>query len=575
MYTKMNSPTQGSPLSMLREAPKFGPRRRSVRHRVHSPAYASFDDTAGGMVLDLTEIIDLSEAGMLIKAAAPLVPDRSLNFVLDLSETKTYINASGHVVWSDDAGRAGIQFSGMPDYARRRLKEWLFVNALSAFAKGTAKAAIAVREEPEVSVSPGSELQYIAPDHRDEFDEPYFATAVTPSVPTELVADASTLNAIQRRVDELGSDLDTILRVLVENAQSLTRAAGAAIALGEGREMVCRASSGEAPPVGARLHIGFGFSGECVRTAKLLRCDDTYTDPVVDRQSCEQLGIRSMVAAPILADARVTGLLEVFSSQPFAFGESDSAALHRLAEIISRSVRRPQPTMAPWPAPVPEQISTPPSYSSAGEADAIPLAGEFGHLHDDEVTSEVAASFTRNRSMLMALAVTLLIAIIAGVGSWMLRSRRPEPNDQPAPQSQVSPPVTNWKAISQPMTFDELKKRATAGDPMAEYAVGARYAQGEEVKKDYTEAVRWFNKAAEHGHIGAQTALGAYYWAGRGVGQDLSKAYYWSALARAGGDETAKYRVATLASRMSRSQVQDAQQHVDEWLRQHQPSPQR
>ena len=60
--------------------------------------------------------------------------------------------------------------------------------------------------------------------------------------------------------------------------------------------------------------------------------------------------------------------------------------------------------------------------------------------------------------------------------------------------------------------------------------------------------------------------MGAYYWAGRGVPQDLTKAYYWSVLAQAGGDQASKYRVAVLASRMSRSQVLAAQQQANDWL---------
>ena len=68
----------------------------------------------------------------------------------------------------------------------------------------------------------------------------------------------------------------------------------------------------------------------------------------------------------------------------------------------------------------------------------------------------------------------------------------------------------------------------------------------------------------------SQATLGAYYWAGRGVPQDLTKAYFWSILAQAGGDQASKYRVAVLASRMSRSQVLAAQQQANDWLRNHQ-----
>ena len=99
--------------------------------------------------------------------------------------------------------------------------------------------------------------------------------------------------------------------------------------------------------------------------------------------------------------------------------------------------------------------------------------------------------------------------------------------------------------------------------------MGARYATGEEVKQDYTEAVRWFALAADQGHVLAQATLGAYYWAGRGVAPDLTKAYFWSALAQAGGDQASKYRVAVLTSRMGRAEILAAQQQANDWLRNH------
>src|SRR5271166_1995729 len=71
------------------------------------------------------------------------------------------------------------------------------------------------------------------------------------------------LAAVQREVESLGPDLVAALQLIVSRAQTLVRASGAAIALSaENRAvMVCRASSGEdAPPVGAELQIGSGFS---------------------------------------------------------------------------------------------------------------------------------------------------------------------------------------------------------------------------------------------------------------------------------------------------------------------------
>ena len=124
---------------------------------------------------------------------------------------------------------------------------------------------------------------------------------------------------MQREAESLGSDLEAVLSLIASRSQSLLRASGAAIALAgkDAGTMICRASAGpSAPPVGAALQVGSGFSGECVRTGKMLRCDDTETDERVDRESCRALGIRSMLAAPMRLGEKVIGLLEVFSARP-------------------------------------------------------------------------------------------------------------------------------------------------------------------------------------------------------------------------------------------------------------------
>jgi len=139
---------------------------------------------------------------------------------------------------------------------------------------------------------------------------------------------------------------------------------------------------------------------------------------------------------------------------------------------------------------------------------------------------------------------------------------------QPPEKVLASPPAPTANASG---GLEGIRKLAEQGDATAQFSVGARYATGEEVPQDYSEAIRWFSMAAEQGHIAAQATLGAYYWVGRGVpAPDLVKAYFWSVLAQAGGDEASKYRVALLASRMSHAQIAAAQQQANEWIKEHQ-----
>ena len=122
-----------------------------------------------------------------------------------------------------------------------------------------------------------------------------------------------------------------------------------------GDEMTCRASAGEdAPGVGARLRMGSGFTGECVREGRPLRCDDSETDTRVDRDRCRKLGIRSIVAVPLKNNESVLGIIEIFSPRTKAFTESHMAKLHGLAERVTSAVedaKNPSPGMPDVSAP--------------------------------------------------------------------------------------------------------------------------------------------------------------------------------------------------------------------------------
>ncbi len=129
--------------------------------------------------------------------------------------------------------------------------------------------------------------------------------------------------------------LDEVLQLVAERAVAITGADGLAIALAENNEIVLRAAAGAVrPDVGARIDRDSAFSGASFRTAQIVMCDDTETDPRVNLDACRKLGARSMVAVPLCGRRRVIGLLEAFSAWPFAFNESDIRNLSLLAELV-------------------------------------------------------------------------------------------------------------------------------------------------------------------------------------------------------------------------------------------------
>jgi putative methionine-R-sulfoxide reductase with GAF domain len=172
-------------------------------------------------------------------------------------------------------------------------------------------------------------------------------------------------------------DLTATLQLLAERAQYITGATGTAIALRDHEEMVCRASAGSsAPEVGAQLQVNSGLSGESVRTRQTLRCDDAATDTRVNRESCEALGIRSVVVMPLLRGDEVIGVFELFSDQANVFETRDLAALERMGAMVHTALEHSAAALGLEPLP-PDQRTHPSVPASGNGHRAEILDGTF------------------------------------------------------------------------------------------------------------------------------------------------------------------------------------------------------
>jgi len=374
-----------------------GERRRTVRQKLHTPVYVTFNGPHSGMVVDLSELLDLHENGFAVQTAIPsgtsgndrLEVNRAVTLCLDLPETKKFVHGSGQVVWTDDSGRAGIRFSFLPDASRLILKEWLFANLLIASTNHAARVEQRARRQqeesaaselpPEESPSPNLPAYFRGEDERARpsatslpvtMPEPTPASAPMPEAtlmsapapaPNGMAAALSdraellsALDAVRRQIREIEAreieargiaavdvpavaDADPILRLITERAMTLTGASGAALALLTDHRMLCRARAGDpAPPLGSQVDVAAGLSGACIRTGLLVTCEDAETDPRVDPEVCRMLGIGSFMAAPIFTDFRVAGLLEIFSPYPRSFTRIHEKILERLVELVPK-----------------------------------------------------------------------------------------------------------------------------------------------------------------------------------------------------------------------------------------------
>src|SRR5207244_13407516 len=94
------------------------------------------------------------------------------------------------------------------------------------------------------------------------------------------------------------------------------------------------------PSLGAQLSINSGLSGDCVRTGKTLRCDDTEKDYLADPDACRRMGLRSIVAVPLNGPRGSIGILEVFSNRPSAFSDEHVKIRARLAGMADAPASR-------------------------------------------------------------------------------------------------------------------------------------------------------------------------------------------------------------------------------------------
>jgi N-acetylmuramoyl-L-alanine amidase len=250
--------------------------------------------------------------------------------------------------------------------------------------------------------------------------------------------------------------LDEVLQLVAERALTLTGSDGVAIALAEGNAIVCRASAGTiAPEAGARLDPRSGFSGACLRTGGIVRCDDSENDPRVNVEVCRRLGTRSIVAVPIASVHGTIGLLEAFSAEAYGFNDSDVRSLNLLAELILAAMKPEEENRL---AEISQRVvagdlaeAPPQTVPNAGAATPATVSGKNEKPALDE--SAVAVPDTppaifreyeegqKSRSALALVLLLVALAVGLGAGLWWKFRRPVPPSQRPPASAPISAPL--------------------------------------------------------------------------------------------------------------------------------------
>jgi len=299
-------------LNSLRNA-AAKPSGRRVHHR------RKFDSSQITVDLGFTRatLNDLSESGMAVRTSGPLRLAPGEQLQISLPDIKRPVEATCQLAWTAPSGISGLRFLVLAQGSQRSIREWL-----------TCEEPCQQSWRTETST------------HAQVMNVP--APTLPPATPTSLAPPTPVAVALVDipPVRTPSFDLSHGLQMIVELVQLLTHADGAALALRDKDQMVCRATIGSAPGIGAVVRSDSGLSGECMRTGLTVRTDDTSSDQRVDAEACRILNVGSIAVTPIFRDDSTHGILEILGRRPNTFSHVDIALLPQMAALVARLVSR-------------------------------------------------------------------------------------------------------------------------------------------------------------------------------------------------------------------------------------------
>lgn len=106
-------------------ASRAAERRQGVRLEIESLVYVS--KMADGVPI----VLNLSVSGMAIQAMEVLERGALLEFQFVLPRWTAGVRGVAEIVWTDNTGRAGLQFVGLSPFDHMQLQQWVVQNQLN------------------------------------------------------------------------------------------------------------------------------------------------------------------------------------------------------------------------------------------------------------------------------------------------------------------------------------------------------------------------------------------------------------------------------------------------------------
>jgi hypothetical protein len=144
---------------------------------------------------------------------------------------------------------------------------------------------------------------------------------------------------VQRLIKKRELGVDAVMPLVVDSARDLANAAGVAVGLLEGNQVVYRAGSGcSAANIGSRVKASLTLPPNTRLSREILRVEDVDADTRIEASICRQFGARSLLILPLYHSRALAGVLEVLFSEAHIFQDREVRTYRLMAGLIESAM---------------------------------------------------------------------------------------------------------------------------------------------------------------------------------------------------------------------------------------------
>ncbi len=153
------------------------------------------------------------------------------------------------------------------------------------------------------------------------------------------ISQLETAISVEQKILSSDFNINSIMNLIIGNAQEITQADGATIGMVENEEINFRVYSGiynNFEPL--KLNINSSLSGQCYKTGEFIICQDTYKNEIVNQKVCRKMGIRSLFIFPLNYNNKIVGILNIAYKKPNAVREEFISLMKLLLVFLASAM---------------------------------------------------------------------------------------------------------------------------------------------------------------------------------------------------------------------------------------------